>query len=106
MVDYQWAGKEIGNPNPNPRFARSMCQNSEITCCHYVKKVHILLVWVTPIQETAGAGETGSTIQWPGTRSAEVASHQERTWKTTYVAGEDDEACRRDPNLYVYDLPE
>ena len=43
MVDYQWAGKEIGNPNPNPRFARSMCQNSEITCCHYVKKVHILL---------------------------------------------------------------
>ena len=27
-------------------------------------------------QETASTGETGSATQWPGTRSAEVTSHQ------------------------------
>ncbi|KUM55612.1 hypothetical protein ACN42_g11637 [Penicillium freii] len=58
-----------------------------------------------PNQDTASAGETGRTTQWPGTRSAEATSHQ-RIWRTTYVAGEDDEAWRRDPNLFVYDLPE
>lgn len=41
----------------------------------------------------------------PGARSTEVTSHQ-RTWRTTYVAAEDDEAWRRDPNLFVYDLQE
>ncbi|QQK46343.1 Aldehyde dehydrogenase (AldH12), putative [Penicillium digitatum] len=56
-------------------------------------------------QNTASVGDTGSTTQWPGARSAEVTSHQ-RTWRTTYAADEDDEAWRHDPNLFVYDLPE
>jgi Ribonuclease HI len=57
-----------------------------------------------PIQETASAGETGRTTQWPGTRSAEATSHQ-RTWRSAIADDEDDEAWRRDPNLFVYDLP-
>ncbi|KAJ6142929.1 hypothetical protein N7471_002382 [Penicillium samsonianum] len=57
-----------------------------------------------PNQETASTGETGSTTQWSGTRSAEVTSHQ-RTWRSAIADDEDDEAWRRDPNLFVYDLP-
>ncbi|KAJ5159355.1 reverse transcriptase [Penicillium coprophilum] len=59
-----------------------------------------------PKQDTVSAGETGRTTQWPGTRSAEVTSQQRNAWRTTFVAGEDEDAWRRDPNLFVYDLPE
>ncbi|KAJ5393043.1 hypothetical protein N7465_012017 [Penicillium sp. CMV-2018d] len=57
-----------------------------------------------PKQDTASAGETGSTSQWHGARSADVTSHQ-RTWRSAIADDEDDEAWRRDPNLFVYDLP-
>ncbi|KAJ5458823.1 hypothetical protein N7530_010767 [Penicillium desertorum] len=60
-----------------------------------------------PIQETASAGETGRTIQWHGARSADVTSYQ-RTWRSAIAddeGDEGDEARRRDPNLFVYDLP-
>ncbi|KAJ5159354.1 zinc knuckle domain protein [Penicillium coprophilum] len=59
-----------------------------------------------PKQDTVSAGETGRTTQWPGTRSAEVTSQQRNAWRTTFVAGEDEDTWRRDPNLFVYDLPE
>lgn len=58
-----------------------------------------------PTKETASAGETGSTSQWHGARSADVTSHQQNTWRSAVADDEDDEAWRRDPNLFVYDLP-
>ncbi|CAI7587382.1 unnamed protein product [Penicillium discolor] len=54
-----------------------------------------------PIQETASAGETGSTTQWHGARSADVTSRQQNTWRSAIADDEDDEAWRRDPNLFV-----
>ncbi|KXG45128.1 uncharacterized protein PGRI_095940 [Penicillium griseofulvum] len=55
-------------------------------------------------KHATSAGEQGSKAHWPGTRSAEVTSHQ-RTLRSANADDEDDETWRRDPNLFVYNLP-